>query len=352
MLGTREILVAAGVCGLLVLGVGCCGAAAQGAGSFQGKTVTVIVPYAAGGGTDVAGRLFAEFFTRHLPGGPAVTVRNMPGADGMVGMNYFVQQVAPDGLTVAVGSGTSSDPLQYRKPHARFDPTAFNFIGGFDRGGAYLLINKHAEPRLYDRQAAPVAMGSLGTVPRAAIEGAAWGIEFLGWNARWVLGYHGTNELILALERGEIDMTATGVSSQIQRLLDGGRFKIVTRFETAGVTRTDFGEAPSFAKSMAGKITDPTVMRAFHYYLGMMATDKWVALPPATPEPMVKAYRNAFASMSKDPEFLDRGRRMSGVFVPMSHREIERLVGMLGSTPPEVLGFIDDMYKKQGLSRR
>ena len=51
-----------------------------------------------------------------------------------------------------------------------------------------LLVNKAAEERLYDKQASPVVMGSLGGIPRSGMQMAAWGIEFLGWNARWVSG--------------------------------------------------------------------------------------------------------------------------------------------------------------------
>jgi tripartite-type tricarboxylate transporter receptor subunit TctC len=317
--------------------------------SFHGKTVTVIVPYGAGGGTDLAGRLIAEYLARLLPGGPSVITRNMPGADGMAGMNYFVQKTPPDGLTLVLGSGTTSDPLQYRKPQSHYDPTRFNFIGGVGRGGSFLLINKAAEPRLYDKRAAAVTMGSVGGVPRAAMEGTVWGIEFLGWNARWVVGYHGTNSLILALERGEIDMTATGVSAQVQRLLDSGKIKILTNYSSGSVVRTDFGDPPVFASMLQGKIKDATAKKAFDYYLGMMSIDKWVALHPATREAVVTAYRAAFAKMSKDPEFLSRGRLMSEEFEPMTHTEVARLVDTLGNTPPDAIRFIDTLYKKQGL---
>src|SRR5690242_17873358 len=97
--------------------------------NFQGKTVTMIIGYAAGGGTDASGRLIAASLDRHLPGSPSLLVRNMPGADGMTAANYFVQQVAPDGLTIMMASSTTADPLQYRKPQSHFDPTTFGVIG-------------------------------------------------------------------------------------------------------------------------------------------------------------------------------------------------------------------------------
>src|SRR5260221_9783167 len=85
--------------------------------SFRGKTIAVIVGSPAGGGTDASARLIASLMAAYLPGKPAVLVRNIPGAQGITAMNYFVKQVAPDGLTVVMASTTQADPLLYRKPH-------------------------------------------------------------------------------------------------------------------------------------------------------------------------------------------------------------------------------------------
>src|SRR5581483_69963 len=100
-------------------------ALADDAVSFKGKTITMIVASAPGGGTDTSGRLIASLILNHLPGKPTLVVRNIPGAEGMTGMNYFVKQVVPDGFTVTMGSTTQADPLLYRKPQSQYDPTTF-----------------------------------------------------------------------------------------------------------------------------------------------------------------------------------------------------------------------------------
>src|SRR6478736_9425189 len=114
---------------LLVALLGCRVAVAEEASPFQGKTVTLIVGSPAGGGTDTSGRLIASLIARHLPGRPAVIVRNIPGAQGITAMNYFARQVTPDGLTVTMASTTQADPLLYRKPQSQYDPTTFSFVG-------------------------------------------------------------------------------------------------------------------------------------------------------------------------------------------------------------------------------
>ena len=127
--------------------------------NLAGKQVTMIIGSSPGGGTDTSGRVIAQFIANFLPGKPSLIVRNIPGAQGVTAMNYFVSQVAPDGLTITMGSTTQADPLFYRKPTAKFDPTKFAMIGGVGRGGTVLMIRKDAEPRLHDKSKPPVIMG-------------------------------------------------------------------------------------------------------------------------------------------------------------------------------------------------
>jgi tripartite-type tricarboxylate transporter receptor subunit TctC len=341
-----------GIC-LIGLLLGISGAPADEPISFKGKTVTMIVGSSPGGGTDASGRLIASLLAGHLVGKPNVIVRNIPGAEGIVSMNYFVQQVLPDGYTLTMGSTTQADPLLYRKPQSQFDPTTFTFVGGAGRGGTVLLIRKDAEARLHDKSAAPVVMGALAGVPRSGMQMTAWGIDFLGWNAKWVLGYRGTNDLMVALERGEIDMTSTANLFQIQKLLESGRFKVLSQAGTMQkgqtIGRLEFGTAPIFATLIRDKIKDPVVGKAFDYWLSLTSLDKWIALPPKTPETFVRAYRDAYQAAITDPGFAEIGKKISEGFEPISYEDVNFLIGKLGETPPEAGSYISAMLRKQGI---
>jgi tripartite-type tricarboxylate transporter receptor subunit TctC len=328
-------------------------AAAQEPISFQGKSVTMIVGSAPGGGTDAFGRLAAPFFANRLPGSPSVVVRNVPGADGITAMNYMAEQIAPDGMTLAAAANTTADPLHYRKSQSHFDPTTFAIIGGAGRGSEALLINREAAKRLWDKQAPPVIMGAPGGVPRSGMQMTALGVAFLGWNVKWVVGYRGTNELMLALESGEIDMTSTGNLFQIQRLIDTGKFRILVQSGTLRngsiVPRSEFGDAPVMTKLLDGKINDPLAMKALDYWSSIAVTDKWLALPPKTPQPIVDAYRTAYDAIGQDPEFIQQGKRMSDDFQPLSSSDVETLIRRLGSLSPQAIDYMTDILHKQGL---
>jgi hypothetical protein len=321
--------------------------------SFKGKAITMLISSAPGGGTDTSGRLIADYISTHLPGKPSVVVRNLPGAQGIIAMNYFTRQVIPDGMTLTVAGATLANPLVYRVPAAQFDPTTFIFIGGSGRGGSVILIRKDAEARLYDKSAPPVIMGSLGGVPRSGMQTAAWGAGLLGWNMKWVLGYPGTNELMLALDRGEVDMTATANLFLIRQFTTGGRFKILVQTGTVQhgqiLPRAEFGDAPLMANLLQSKVTDPLARQAFEYWSSNTALDKWIALPPKTPQPYVQAYREAYQSAFTDPAFAELGKKISEDLEPMAYEDVEFLVKKLGATSPEAVTFITTMLHKQGL---
>ena len=329
-------------------------AAAEEPVSFKDRQITMIIGYAPGGGTDASGRTIAPFIGKHLPGNPTVVVQNVPGADGMTALNYFVQQVKPDGLTITMGASTQIDLRHSKNPNSRYNPSTFNYVGGVGRGGTVLILRQDAEPRLRDKAQPPVMMGVNGGLPRSGMLITAWGIEYLGWNAKWVLGYGETNALMIALERGEIDMTSTANMFQIGRLTGNGTAMILTQSGALEhgklVGRPDFGKTPIFAEEMQGKITDPLQRKAFDYWRAISSIDKWLALPPKTPAPIVAAYRKAYAGMAKDPDFLELGKKISEDFAPQDHEDVEQLVQAVVSVPEEAMDFTDALLRKQGVN--
>lgn len=324
------------------------------AADFKGKSISMVIGSEPGGGTDNAGRLIAPFLEKYLPGNPNVVVRNMPGAQGITALSYVVQQTKPDGLTVMTASSAQANPLTYGKVQAGYDPTKFHYVGGVGRGGNVMLINIEAEKRLFDKSSPqPVFLGAVdGT--RSSEQIALWGAEYLGWNIKWIIGYRGTSASTLALEKGEIDMFTTATLAQIKRLVESGKFKILVQSGTLEggkyVGRPEFGEAPFFQDQIAGRITDPQALQAYRHWESVIALDKWTALVEATPRDVVEAYRAAFEKMFADPQFAERGAKVSEDLTPMSHQTVTTLVNQLvENTTPEAEQFIKSLQRKQGI---
>jgi len=320
--------------------------------SFEDKTLTMLIGYASGGGTDIFGRILAPYLSEYIPGKPTILIRNMPGADGVVALNLFASQAKPDGLTFTVGSGTQVDPFTYRIANAQYDLTRFEHVGGAGRTGTVMIVNKQALPRLLDKSARPVNMGALSAI-RSGMMMTLWGGEYLGWNVKWVVGYPGAAELVQALIRGEIDMTSVALIDQINRIMQTGEFEIIAQSGTIEggklVTRPEFGSSPALANLVEDKISDPVARQAFAHWKNIILVGQWVALPPGTPAPVVAAYRKAFHEAFLDPAFKERVRRVDPGIVETSAADMLSMITVLARTPPEALSYLQMIARKQGL---
>jgi hypothetical protein len=158
---------------------------------------------------------------------------------------------------------------------------------------------------------------------------------------------------MLALERGEVEMTSTGNMFQIQKFVDSGGFAVLNQsgsMENGNlVPRPDFGKAPLFTDQMKGKIKDPTALKAFDYWLAMNNTDKWLGLAPGTPREIVETYRSAFEKAMNDPSFIAQGKKISEDFTPMTAADMDLIVKTLVDTPDEATDYTKELMRKQGM---
>src|SRR5580693_6381847 len=106
---------------------------------YRGRTLTISVGLSAGGGYDLHARVLARFFGKHLPGAPAIVVKNAPGAGGLTLVNALYSTLARDGTELATFErGILLEPL-LDAARARFDPLRFNWIGSTDNDASTCL---------------------------------------------------------------------------------------------------------------------------------------------------------------------------------------------------------------------
>jgi tripartite-type tricarboxylate transporter receptor subunit TctC len=327
--------------------------AAQAEPSFEGKRITVIVSSAPGGGTDTTARLIGRSLAKHLPGQPGFVFQNMPGAGGINALNNFYLRAEPDGTTLFSGAGNELSPATLqREGIVKYDPRKLAMIGGFANDSSFLLLRPEARLRLTDRAAAPVVMAEIdGT--RSSAQMALWGAEALGWNVRWVLGYAGTSDMLLALDRGEADMAANNVLSAIAGLQQTGK---VTVFAQTGmladgkVERSSlFPDTPTLAELVEGRLSGPA-LSAFTEWQREAQLGKWYALPPGTPDATVAVFRRAYQQAFADPEFQQlAAKQLRADFRQLSVSDLALIVDSLVNTAPATLDYVLELRKKYGL---
>jgi tripartite-type tricarboxylate transporter receptor subunit TctC len=321
--------------------------------SFEGKTVHFIINSKAGGGTDAAARLAGNTMAKFLPGAPQIIFRNIPGGGGLQANNYFMNQVKPDGMTALAGSRTQISPAKLRAPAVKYDPSKYEFIGGDANLGTVMMIRPEALPRLTDASAPPIVYGDIdGT--RSGLLVSVWAKEYLGWNLRWVVGYSGTSAMLMALQSGEIDMTANQNAFRIMPMLKSGKVagvaQLGVRNEAGDIERRDeLGDVPLLEELLMPKLGG----KAKDAFMNMQAdflVNKWFALPPKTPPAYVAAWRAAYAQAIKDPQYLKvASTELGDDFQPLSGQRLAEIVAQLTATTDEDLEFVAALRKKHDL---
>src|SRR5262245_65424676 len=85
---------------------------------YKGKRLSVLINFAAGGPTDIEGRLFAKHLARYVAGEPNIVIQNMEGAGGIVGAKYLGEVAPRDGTIAGSFTGTAFmyalDPERFR----------------------------------------------------------------------------------------------------------------------------------------------------------------------------------------------------------------------------------------------
>jgi tripartite-type tricarboxylate transporter receptor subunit TctC len=320
--------------------------------SFAGKRVNALIGATPGGGTDLTTRLVGHYMEKYLPGHPRVVYRNMPAGNGVQATNYFANEAKRDGSYWMGGGNAYIDAQAMRQPVVKYDPRTFHFLGGIARGGSLMNLRKEKVANLTDRKLPPVVIGT-GDGTDTWAEMMCWGAEYLGWNMRFVVGYPGTAALMLALRRGEIDSFGTSSLSMLSGLRKQGAYKEIIQIGQMQngkvVARGYAPDVPTMAALLDGKLSG-VAQASFRYWSDSNQIDKWYALPPETPAPVVAAYRTAYLKVVTDPEFIKRGRaQISPDFGYQTADDLTRLVRDTSYPSADITAYMLKLRVKYGL---
>jgi tripartite-type tricarboxylate transporter receptor subunit TctC len=310
--------------------------AASPADFYRGKTVTIIVSSSAGGGYDTLARTLARHMGRHVPGNPAVVVRNMPGAGGMTATNFLYNNAERDGSVIGlVQNNTPFEPL-FGTKEARYDPIKFNWLGSPSSETAMVLL-WHEVPvdTVAELRTREVAVGVSGANSTPAFFTRLLN-AVLGTRMKAINGYPGQNDVLLAMERGELDGHPSAFFSSVRSTrptwLRNKLAKAVLQYGPEKLA--ELPDVP-FAPDLVTSDEDKLVMQAA---FAPLALGRPFVLPPGVPTERVAALRAAFAAAMADAEFLAEGERVGlGLNAPRTGMQIQELMERAYRSPPAVI---------------
>ena len=301
---------------------------------YRGRTLLMQVGSQVGSIYDRVGRLVARHFSRHLPGGPAIVIQNVPGGGSLQLANQFANITPRDGSVIGVfSSGMATTPL-FDPKVAKFDSKAFEYLGSSSREAHLFTVWRGAPVRtLADIFTTELIVGS--SSPGSSFNDfPLLTNSLLGTKFRVVKGYPGSPEMLLAMQRGEIQGLAgaswASYRTEYADSVSRGDLSIVATF---GMKKNrDLEQYPLFP---TGKTEEERQM--FELMYARQDYGRVFAAPPGAPGERVRALREAFAATMKDPAFLAECERAGVDIDPASGEELAALTRRLHAFPARVV---------------
>jgi tripartite-type tricarboxylate transporter receptor subunit TctC len=296
---------------------------------YEGKTVTLVIG-ASGGSLEIAARIVARHLGKQLPGNPTVIVQNMTGAAHLVATNHVYNVAKPDGLTLLAANPNVGIAQLTKVEAARFDVRRFQWLGSTGADGVALSIRSDLPYQSWDelkRADRELVVGTTGPGSNAH-DFPLLLKEFAGAKFKFVSGYPANADILLAIERKEVDLWAA-FATTIKLAADRGAVRPIVRGRVAIPGFENLPVDEELATSSVGKAI--MGIRA-----APLAIGRAFAAPPATPADRVKLLREALAKAVKDAEFnaeMKKARIEVGYIAP---EDVLKMFNGLLEQPPEV----------------
>ena len=305
---------------------------------YTGKKVDFVIGSDAGGGYDVYARNIGKHLGRFLPGNPNVIPRNMPGAGSGTAAASLFRLSAKDGTVIgALFPGVIVGPLLDDRPQNLFDPNKFEYLATADSGTRVCITGPMSKVKTFEdaqKQKTVIGASAAGGSTRdyAAFHKNAAGAQF-----DIVSGYKGTADILLAIERGEVDglcgLDWTSLKSQRPTWLEQKTVNILVQDGIETEHELDALGVPPIWKF----ITKDTDKAPVELIVSQQVFGRPYVAPPGVPSEQVKMLRDAFEAVMKDEAFLADAKQGRLDISPLRGEKVQEVVAKLYAAPKEVV---------------
>ncbi len=305
---------------------------------YRGKTITIIIGSSPGGGYDAYARLIGRHIGKYIPGKPTVIPSNMNGAGGNAASNYIYSVAPRDGTVIGASSpGSLLDPLlAVEKSSLKHEPLKFNYLGSANGEFFTCIVRNDAGLKsfadVFEKEVIiGVSGGTTHDMPRALV-------NVLGAKMKLVAGYPGTREVMLAMDKNEVQgICGQGIANiSWQRpdwFSDGSPVRVIVQESINGDPELNKKGVPlaiNFAKTSEQKQILEIV-----YAQGLFTRPYFVA--PDVPQDRVEALRKAFAQVLADPDLLAEADKQKLMISTMSGPDLAAMIAKIYAAPTDVV---------------
>jgi tripartite-type tricarboxylate transporter receptor subunit TctC len=259
----------------------------------------------------------------------------MPGAGGIRAANYLAEQAPRDGTAIATfASGPILEPLIGTR-HPGYDMSQFTWLGALTRDIGLCVASATSPFKTIDdvRKQQMVVAGT-----GAGSETDTWPVvlnDVLGTKFKLVTGYLGSQETILAIERGEAHGRCVFSYSALKIAKPDWlrEKKINVLVLTALEPHPDFPGVPAVVQ-LATRAEDRQLLELM---IGPSAMGRPFAAPPGLPAEKTALLRRAFDATVQDPEFRAEAAKLQADLAPTTGEMVQQLVARMYATPKPVI---------------
>jgi tripartite-type tricarboxylate transporter receptor subunit TctC len=310
-------------------------ALAADAGNFyKGKTVNLIVGFSAGGGYDQYTRLLGRHIAKHIPGHPDIIVNNMPGASGLKAVQYLDAGAAKDGtVIVSYNSGLITQSMTLPEK-VKVNLANYAYVGSIteDIRMCYMWGATGVKTFAEMQKRPKVVFGETGRGSSAYVNERILK-EIFGVHLQQVLGYPGSADKRLAIERGELDGDCGAYSSLSEDWLKNKKVNILIRFNQH--VAPGMSDKIPYAVDLA---KDPDTKKLLKLFAATGEVGRPYIMSRDAPKDRVDVLRAAFSATVKDPEFLADAKKQTLVVIqPMNGEQAQKAVAEIYDAPPKVV---------------
>jgi tripartite-type tricarboxylate transporter receptor subunit TctC len=300
---------------------------------YKGRNVSLVIGYSAGGGYDAYARLLARFMGKHIPGDPSIIPQQMAGAGSLRAANYIYSVAPKDGLTFGTFSRNMGiSPLVDK---AQFDSRKFTWLGSVTDDTTTCVSSAVSPIKDWkDFLTKPSKFGGLGS----GADPDVWALMYknvFGANVKLITGYPGTNDAILAMERGEVDglcgLSWSTIKTEHPRWIEDHSVRIIV--QAALKKEPELGPVP-LATDL---VTKPEQLQILKVMLATQAMARPFAAPPDIPADRKAALLAGFDATMSDLDFLAEARKQNFDVRPVPAAKIDAILAEIYATPKDVI---------------
>jgi tripartite-type tricarboxylate transporter receptor subunit TctC len=302
---------------------------------YRGKQITIVVGFTPGGSSSLYAQALARHMGRYLPSNPNLIVQHVPGAGGLVAANNVFNTAPRDGTAFAItGRTVAIEPLLGNK-NAKFDAREFNWIGTANVEYTTCTLWHGAQVKtLQDALVKEAIVGGSGADATEVVFPKAAN-KLVGTKFKVVLGYPGSTEILLAMERGEVEGFC-GIGWTFLKLRKGDWLrerKVNILYQMSLEKHPELPDVPAiidYAKT-------PEDRKVFEFLFAPQEMGRPFFAPPGVPAERVRALRDAFARTLGDPQFLADADKMGVEVQHVGGEQLQKLVDRIYASPPDVI---------------